>query len=85
MCVCVCVCVCVCGRCLRDLVFLVLAPDSQADFADFADRLLQVLLAAGLDPNSSSRFRPYSNALVEIVRLLELAESEVRFSTFLLK
>nr|KAG5696809.1 hypothetical protein BaRGS_012832 [Batillaria attramentaria] len=60
-----------------------------AQFADFTDNLLRLLLSHGLDPNhTTARSSPFlrggsGNALIEFVRLAELATTSRDFSLVL--
>lgn len=75
----------VCRRCLTDTTILNDVA-LQGTFADFTDDLLQLLLSHGLDPNhTTSRSSPFlrggsGNALIEFVRLAELATTCTDFS-----
>lgn len=75
----------VCSRCFREHS-LRSDPALQASFARFTDDLLRFLLSNGLDPNHrTQRSSPFlrggnGNALIEFVRLAELAETKGEFS-----
>ncbi|KAK7483296.1 hypothetical protein BaRGS_00025463 [Batillaria attramentaria] len=78
----------VCRRCLTDPT---IRGDAglMAQFADFTDNLLRLLLSHGLDPNhTTARSSPFlrggsGNALIEFVRLAELATTSRDFSLVL--
>lgn len=73
-----------CRRCLEEHT-LRYDPGLQRDFAFFADKLLALLLSHGVQPNHrSEQIVPFltggnGNALIEFVRLSELATSSSEF------
>jgi hypothetical protein len=73
-----------CRRCLEEHT-LRYDPGLQRDFAVFADKLLALLLSHGVQPNHrSEQIVPFltggnGNALIEFVRLSELATSSSEF------
>ena len=75
----------VCSRCFKERA-LRSDPALQAAFARFTDDLLRFLLRSGLDPNHrTQRCSPFlrggsGNALIEFVRLSELAETRGEFA-----